>query len=116
MEQLPRNLSSFDAACEQVATLLQVDKRTIVRLTRDAVGAVTDGNHNNVDYEIRPLETNEVALEVKNKREKQARSIRLLLKIILPRGGAPGTLADTRILKVTQEAEGKSEVLLREIV
>jgi len=115
-EELPRNLSSFDATCEQAGNLLNVSKRKIAQLIREAIGEAVNANPNNIFYEVIPQTEGQVVLEAQEKKKAGAKVIRLCLKIILPRGGASGTLADERILKITRESDTGPETLVQEIV
>ncbi len=59
---------------------------------------------------------NEVIVLIEDKRSEQTQAIRLSLKILLPRGGAAGGLKEKRLLKITRQTDGDSEVVARELV
>ena len=111
-EKLPIHLSHLDTACEKTAHFLDLATSRIAELVRKAIEDLLETHPNNITYSVDKNEEGEIILMA----EKGAEQIRLTFKLLLSRGGALGSLSGERLLKVTRQFNGESEVVAKEIV
>ena len=109
---------SLDAACEDVANFLNTSTQKIAILTRNSIDDALNDNFNNVNYSTSTSkkDSNEISLIARGSKNGTIQEIRLLFKLILPRGNAPGNLSGERLLKISRTIDGKTELVKREIL
>lgn len=111
-EQSPKNLSPLSVVCEKTANFLNLGNNYITKIIHDAIKDLLESHPNNISYSAEQSEEREVILTAR----KGIQQVRLEFKLLLLRGGALGSMADKKLLKVTRQFNGQSEVVAKEII